>query len=163
MERLENETDRVRSKQRVVANLAERLAAKRTSPAVGSSSAPSIWRNVDFPHPLGPATATDSPSPIVMLIPRNACTRPPSKERRKSRVSINATRESSGMERNKVPLEETFHDAIEFVRLLQSWRVPTFVDELSSARGKCSLNSCATLGGVMLSFAPQTNNTGARI
>src|SRR5438045_5280706 len=103
---------------------------KRTSPAVGSSSAPSICSSVDFPHPLGPATATDSPSPIVMLIPRNAFTRPPSKERRKSRVSINTARDSSGMERNEMPVEETLHDSIELMRLLKARRMAALIDEL---------------------------------
>src|SRR6202521_784997 len=103
---------------------------KRTSPCVGSSSAPSICSNVDFPQPLGPATATDSPSPIVRLTPRNACTRPPSNERRRSRVSISTARASPGMERNEMPLEETLHDPVELVRLLQARRMAALIDEL---------------------------------
>src|SRR5205085_1004374 len=65
-----------------------------------------------------------------MLIPRNAFTRPPSKDRRSSRVSISTARDSSGMERNEVPLEETLHDSIELVRLLKAGRVAALIDEL---------------------------------
>src|SRR5205823_12157945 len=64
-----------------------------------------------------------------MLIPRNAFTRPPSKDRRSSRVSISTARDSSGMERNEVPLEETLHDSIELMRLLEARRMAALIDE----------------------------------
>src|SRR5690606_20058198 len=45
-----------------------------TAPDVGRSSPPSICSRVDFPPPVGPCTATSSPSPMVSDTPRSART-----------------------------------------------------------------------------------------
>ena len=47
-------------------------------PALGWSSAPSIWSSVDFPEPLGPTIATNSPCWMRKSTPRSACTCPSS-------------------------------------------------------------------------------------
>ena len=52
--------------------------ASSTDPAEGFMSAPRHFRSVDFPDPLGPTTATASPSPMETLSPLRATTFPSS-------------------------------------------------------------------------------------
>ena len=51
-----------------------RVPSSQTSPAVGRSSPASRLRSVDFPHPLGPMIATNSPRSIEMSTPRRPST-----------------------------------------------------------------------------------------
>ncbi len=46
----------------------------RTEPAVGRNSSATMRRSEDLPHPLGPKSATNSPSPTVRLTLANAGT-----------------------------------------------------------------------------------------
>ena len=44
----------------------------RTTPEVGRSRVPMMWRSVDFPDPEGPTMATNSPASTLKLTARSA-------------------------------------------------------------------------------------------
>ena len=77
------------------------LPSMRTSPAVGKSIAPAKFSSVDFPHPLRPTSATNSPSRTSRLTPASACTRCPSvryslKIFRSERIDMRLARRRAG-------------------------------------------------------------------